>query len=228
MARIGLRHIPREPLNSKEPKVQRWLSTAANLAKQGKLTKHYKEEPIRARLLLMFSNNCAYCESYIEQGDVDHFRPKAAVKDLPKHLGYFWLAHEWSNLYWSCPCCNQAAKRDYFPLERESSRCYGPEDDLSQEEPLLLDPCRDRPEEHLQLEPNGSLSALTHKGRISIQIYRLQRSRLREARKAKIEQLLAWQPSPEKTEPPLSPSTDMFTGLLLDFYRRNFSLWLEP
>jgi len=56
------------------------------------------------------ADKCGYCESPIERGDVDHFRPKAR---------YWWLVYCYDNFIFSCPVCNQEYKSDNFPIRRE-------------------------------------------------------------------------------------------------------------
>lgn len=95
---------------------------------------------------------CWYCESVDIRSDnaIDHFRPKNAVAECTDHNGYWWLAFSWENYRFCCTFCNcrrvdQTAgagggKADHFPLRDEARRARTPEDDLSNEEPLLLDP----------------------------------------------------------------------------------------
>ncbi|WDU65568.1 endonuclease [Pseudomonas poae] len=110
--------------------------------------------------------------------DTEHFRPKGRLQEDKNHGGYWWLAAAWDNLLPSCINCNrrsgqitptltaqlvqlvkdgsrfsasseeQSGKHDSFPIlgtrATESAR------DFSSEYPLLLDPCRDNPSEHLR------------------------------------------------------------------------------
>lgn len=110
--------------------------------------------------------------------DVEHYRPKGAVHEDASHPGYWWLAMDWDNLLPSCIDCNRkrkqvvpklsaklltlleesrgfshgvvmlAGKKDSFPLL--GSRAATESSPIVTEYPLLLDPCRDAPEEHLQ------------------------------------------------------------------------------
>jgi len=73
-----------------------------------------------------FRGKCAYCEKFIftdQFGDIDHFRPKAAIKNKDgsdvmiivnnqevKHEGYYWLTYDWKNLLPSCILCNRPSK----------------------------------------------------------------------------------------------------------------------
>jgi hypothetical protein len=102
---------------------------------------------------------CAYCEWHVKagsHGDVEHFRPKAAVseiaadptgsdRDLPPSVhqlsehGYWWLAFSWENWLLACTLCNRKFKRSLFPVEQ---RVLPLERDIDKREiPLLLDPC---------------------------------------------------------------------------------------
>jgi len=100
---------------------------------------------------------CWYCESKSARApmDVDHFRPKLLVTvdgvKVTTHKGYWWLAYDWMNFRLSCQRCNRpfttsfdlvAGKRNEFPLRDETTRAHGPVDDVSLEQPRLLDPCQ--------------------------------------------------------------------------------------
>ena len=168
----------------------------------------YGHDEVRAALEALFHDKCAYCETKIVAGsdwDVEHFCPKGKVAERDDHPGYYWLAYEWSNLYPSCSHCNQrrkdrprwgdlrfagaGGKMDQFPLEDESTRALFPDDDLSLETRLLLDPCADRPEEHLSYTVDGQVVAVagSRKGEVSIDVFHLQRRRLRDQRRNKVE-----------------------------------------
>ena len=66
----------------------------------------YKSDDIKNKLKEIYHGKCAYCETSVEQFDVEHFRPKRG--------GYYWLAYSWDNLLLSCPICN-VAKGNSFP-----------------------------------------------------------------------------------------------------------------
>jgi uncharacterized protein (TIGR02646 family) len=127
----------------------------------------YKEEEVKKLLHHLFQGKCAYCEArYVatQPMDVEHFRPKSEVTDFDgsKRVGYYWLAAEWTNLLPSCIDCNRPrnyedaegkplrlGKDTLFPLVPNSPRAsFGAS--VDNERPLLLDPCRDRPEEYLE------------------------------------------------------------------------------
>lgn len=167
----------------------------------------YGHDKVRAALEALFHDKCAYCETKIVAGsdwDVEHFRPKGKVAERDGHPGYYWLAYEWSNLYPSCSHCNQrrkdrprwgdlqyagsGGKMDQFPLEDESTRALSPSDPLDAEARLLLDPCADRPEEHLRYTVDGQIVAVagSRKGEVSIEVFHLLRRRLRDQRRNKV------------------------------------------
>lgn len=168
----------------------------------------YGHDNVRAALEALFHDKCAYCETKVvatSNWDVEHFRPKGEVAERNDHPGYYWLAYEWSNLYLSCSHCNQrrkdpprwgdpryevaGGKMDQFPLEDESTRALSPGDDLNLEARLLLDPCADHPEEHLSYTVDGQVVAVagSRKGEVSIDVFHLQRRRLRDQRRNKVE-----------------------------------------
>jgi len=160
----------------------------------------YKE--FMSFLLRMTANKCAYCEGEItgQPGDVEHFRPKRRVVDenfkplhaihskkgpIP-HPGYFWLAYEWENLLPSCTDCNRfrkhadekggkptkAGKADRFPLKDETTRACEP-DKVELESPLLIDPSKVDPQNHLELLPDGRIRPLSEEGEKTLEIFGL-------------------------------------------------------
>lgn len=171
--------------------------------------KAYKEDDVVTALRAMFNKKCAYCEfNYAAGGpeDVEHFRPKGGVVVNGKlaQPGYYWLAAAWSNLLPSCIDCNRkrtkeftdgttgvSGKANLFPVADESRR-WRKHRAKNREEPLLLNPCDDDPEEHLEfldkglvrptLDPGGTTS---RKGEASIEVYGLTRQDLVEQREKK-------------------------------------------
>ena len=116
----------------------------------------YAHESVKNALLQIQHGKCAFCECKVthqQYGDVEHFRPKKGYKqkdgDPLERPGYYWLAYEWTNLLISCQICNQKFKKNLFPLRRPSRRAKCHKDDVSGEEPLLIDPSADDPAGHL-------------------------------------------------------------------------------
>ena len=76
-------------------------------------------------------------------------------------------------------------KLDQFPLEDEQNRAMTPDDDLSLEIPLLIDPCgQEDPETLLGYDITGQIYAVDEgePATATIDICHLERSRLRDAR----------------------------------------------
>ncbi|MGX0889818.1 hypothetical protein AB7M22_001826 [Pseudomonas sp. ADAK2 TE3594] len=116
----------------------------------------------KPNFIARFGDKCWYTEVPRIGTDfnVDHFRPKGAVKKAKKsyatrivlgstvnHPGYWWLAFEASNYRYSCQYSNQprdnGGKHDYFPLIDESTRVWASCSLLNHavEQVQLLDPC---------------------------------------------------------------------------------------
>jgi uncharacterized protein (TIGR02646 family) len=161
----------------------------------------YAHDEVRKALERLFNRKCAYCESCVENFDVDHLRPKGRVAERKNHPGYYWLAYTWSNLYPSCQACNQrrrdrplwgdarsgstAGKADQFPLSDEDTRAMTPADDLARETTELIDPCGVDPEQFLSYDPLGGISSLQDnpQGKATIRVFHLDRRRLKDARR---------------------------------------------
>lgn len=143
-----------------------------------------------------FYGKCAYCESLIvsdQDGDMEHFRPKKAVSDenfnpirveidgeVKDHLGYYWLCYKHNNLLPSCILCNQkrgsgddsTGKGTRFPVRGQYAKRPGEE---VNEEPLLINPIFEDPEDHLELDETGIFRAKndSEKGNVCINIFGL-------------------------------------------------------
>ena len=110
----------------------------------------YASRAIKQAIIHSSCGRCAYCESLIHQdqyGDVEHFRPKSAyaddIEESLSYPGYFWLAYRPENLLYSCAICNEAYKKNYFPIFGHRAR--NPGDDLSEEMPVFLNPYEEDP-----------------------------------------------------------------------------------
>jgi len=138
-------------------------------------------------------NKCCYCERK-EEGDVEHFRPKAKVSQgegEPKQIGYFWLAYDWENFLFSCKICNQSYKKDYFPLADNTKRATPSSRNLSAEEPLLINPATENPEDFLDFEGEFIVAKDgNEKGKATIEYCGLDREPLNEARKESLDLLV--------------------------------------
>jgi uncharacterized protein (TIGR02646 family) len=165
----------------------------------------YRDAEVKDALIQLFNGKCAYCESvflHVYSGDVEHYRPKGEITEAdPGKPGYYWLAAEWDNLLLSCRNCNQKlahaihgerdkktmGKMNQFPLTDEVKyiRDHNHPNGVNDEEPyrLLLNPCIDHPEEHLEYDGEHAIikpkkDAAGHpssKGKTSIDVFVLQR-----------------------------------------------------
>lgn len=105
------------------------------------------KEQVHGALHAMQGWVCAYCLRETDPRSthhVDHFRPKRG--------GYFWLAYEFENFFWSCSLCNER-KGDVFPLSVGSSRTtFDTRNVIRVEERLLIDAVDDPVDEWLAVE----------------------------------------------------------------------------
>lgn len=130
-------------------------------------------EVVRAALIELFKSRCAYCGEPADE--IDRFRPRIKAGRTHRKVDvdhYWWLAAEWSNLYLCCRNCN-SRKGSLFPIEGPAALPLTEGDDLLAERPLLLDPCRDKPEEHLRFHADGTVTALSRRGEGTISLLQL-------------------------------------------------------
>ncbi len=116
----------------------------------------YGDKTVKNILRRAQHDKCFLCESkvtHISSGDVEHFRPKAGFRQSAKEKlqkpGYFWLAYEWTNLFFVCELCNRRFKKNLFPLLKAENRVKSREADLSHEEPLFINPAEENPEDFI-------------------------------------------------------------------------------
>lgn len=161
-------------------------------------SKSYIKEEVyqkaKPRLIEVCHDKCVFCE--LKSGhdkeaayDVEHYRPKRGVTEAATHEGYFWLAHEWTNLLLSCQTCNRIYKKNHFPIVGIRTNNILPTDNTFIgdyniiEQPLLLNPIFDNINEHIIFVKNGKIKGLTNKGRKSVNYYGLNRDGLVHIRK---------------------------------------------
>jgi len=128
-------------------------------------------------------DKCAFCEAIFDAnvaGDVEHYRPKGAVRTDAGVLrpGYYWLGYVWANLSYACPDCNEYRKKDRFPLVVEADRVRDHHGNLADEQPLLLDPYGAKdPREHIIFHGEAPIG-VTDEGAATIEVLALDRTKL--------------------------------------------------
>ncbi len=125
----------------------------------------YKADDVRHQLEIDQHYKCAYCECYLplQYHDVEHYRPKSL---------YYWLGHNWENLMYSCERCNRSYKKCQFPLAQGSVRARSPQDDLTLEHPLIVNPTTDEPSVHIKFNKYMAVG-VTPEGEKTIEVFHL-------------------------------------------------------
>lgn len=145
----------------------------------------------------LFDKTCAFCESPegLSPLTVAQFRPVSEACDMEGRSDsdwYWWLAYEWENLYLVCHSCNQK-KKNFFPVTGSRARMRSTGLALRREENVLLDPCEDKPAEHLRFRPDGFVESIStsirrnteaqfDRGAATIEIFHLNRVELISSR----------------------------------------------
>lgn len=143
-----------------------WLARAAEATERCRNAGRFVAGPpdwseIKSVYMELQNNKCAYCERRLGEfpieHDIDHFRPKNAVKawpdksdrDAPEYpfptgegfsCGYFWLAYCVTNYVAACKSCNSTLKANYFPIGGQRGRKNDTISALRAEEPFLIYP----------------------------------------------------------------------------------------
>ena len=140
---------------------------------------------IKEKLQGLYHFKCAYCESRVEQGQVEHYRPKSK---------YYWLAYSWDNLLYGCPTCNQFKGTDFEilgeevvpPKEgddlRDINLCSSEKYD-NIEKPKLLNPERDILGDVFVFDMQGHVKGNNNRAEYTIRTCHLDRSFLNDERR---------------------------------------------
>jgi uncharacterized protein (TIGR02646 family) len=202
--------------------------------------KIYGHDSVKASLLGAQYDKCCYCERKIRAsgyGDVEHFRPKGAVRQdehcAEEKPGYYWLVYEWSNLLISCAVCNTSWKRTFFPLDNPRGRARSHLDPLTRERPMLVDPAAENPRDHIRYSGDAPY-ALTARGQRTIERLGLRRGDLLERRQALLRTLTHLRSVVEALGPMaeardanahmqhLAESSEEFSSMVTDFLAAPF------
>jgi uncharacterized protein (TIGR02646 family) len=114
----------------------------------------YGHPEVKQELWKTQHRKCCWCEQKLSYRghDVDHFRPKARAKRADGHFdeGYWWLAYDSDNLFFSCTYCN-TRKSDNFPLVSGTAPlASGHHPSTGSEHPKFLHPAEEDPTAHLK------------------------------------------------------------------------------
>ena len=155
----------------------------------------YGDAEVKAAFIADQHEKCCYCESkFIATGfgDVEHFRPKGGVRQQTQGKlekpGYYWLAYEWTNLFFSCEICNRRYKRNWFPLLNPALRARHHAQSVSRERTLLPDPGHTNPGRYLRFNKHV-VTATEARGKACIRAYGLDRAPLNRRREEFLETL---------------------------------------
>lgn len=204
-----MRHISNKDLNNPPPEltasdVVAHLTAIINTNGTRKPNENFYKganKEIVVALKELYHNKCAYCEQPTNSPQVEHYRPKGKVqiwidghwRKHETHTGYYWLCYEWSNLVPACYSCNRIGdgKSNKFPVfnthitsptsAEERTATYL----NTTEQPYLLHPEIDYPENYLAFKPTGEITGTDEerRGYMTIKICNLQREDLIVARK---------------------------------------------
>jgi uncharacterized protein (TIGR02646 family) len=151
----------------------------------------YGRRDVKKALWRAQHKKCCWCEQRLgyRSEDVDHFRPKTKARRTEARYdeGYWWLAYDAFNLFFSCAACN-TLKGSWFPLQERAQPLRAEVHPRTRREAaLLLDPSEDNPAQHLVFIEDGGkwrLTARNHslKGRTTLRRVQLDRDDLDELR----------------------------------------------
>lgn len=148
----------------------------------------YRGSDVKVALRQLAGGNCAYCESKIGAvgaREVEHYRPKGGITNLAGHPGYWWLAYRWDNLLPTCRDCNKSLRQHIVAVgmteaqvlmlqgkraaasfgkanqfDIRGTRAVGSGCSLTLEDPLLIDPCRNDPSQHITWDFSAELTLI--------------------------------------------------------------------
>lgn len=159
----------------------------------------YGHPTVKKALIAAQHSKCCFCERKVgADGDVEHFRPKAGVRQSSAAAmlkpGYYWLAYKWDNLLLSCSACNQRHKKNLFPLVNPANRATSHNDNVTAEEPLFIHPAKINPEQYISFHKEVPYAIGGNRlAKESIEALGLDREILNEVRRDKLNILIAMQ-----------------------------------
>lgn len=109
----------------------------------------WKTKKVRDTLIASQNRKCCFCENIRaikREFDGEHFRPKLGVTG-ENHNGYWWLAYEWTNIFYACKTCNQQYKKNHFPIL--GKRANNESDSLEGEKAVFINPETENPENYI-------------------------------------------------------------------------------
>lgn len=183
--------LSRQEFERLEEFVVHKLRSRKGLAMQSRLPfneKVWASPDLHESLGILFRGKCAFCESHLrpaERKKVALFRPKeraAGLSGKVDALHYWWRAYDWTNLYSTCGNCH-SAKGARFPVSGRRAEYVSPLLLYDHEQALLLDPCRDDPEAELDFLDDGTVRSNTERGKITIEVFGLNRMSLVASRR---------------------------------------------
>ena len=151
----------------------------------------YGHKTVKKQLIEDQFKKCCFCESKIisiSHGDIEHFRPTTAYNKKNEtslsYPGYYWLAYDWQNLFFSCQICNQKYKKNNFPLLDEKSRmkCHYDAKKINNEQNLLIHPSSEDPENYIYFIEEFP-KARNERGQMNITTFGIDRKELDEDRR---------------------------------------------
>lgn len=150
----------------------------------------YGHASVKEALIRAQHGKCFLCESkvtHIAFGDVEHFRPKAGYRQKEgqelQRPGYYWLAYEWSNLFFVCQLCNQKYKKNYFPLGNQKRRALSHDDAVEKERPLFINPAEEDPRKLISFRREIPYALKnSRRAKVTIKLLGLDRPELNEVR----------------------------------------------
>jgi HNH endonuclease len=159
--RLALDHNLKNRLDARTSQLKR-ENASAERARQVWASARPERGGLREVLAIMTpgTQRCMYCGDNLAT-DIDHFEP---ISFSPFNT------FEWLNHLLACSHCNSNEKRDKYPCDDAGN-------------PLLLDPTRNHPSDHLRLSfSDGRYHGITAIGSESIEVYGLNRPDLRRGR----------------------------------------------
>jgi uncharacterized protein (TIGR02646 family) len=153
----------------------------------------YRSDAVKEALNRVQHGKCCFSEAMFVNDDahVEHFRPKGKVERWPNgptfYPGYYWLAYDWSNLFFCKSTTNSTIKRNFFPLSGQVRRNRNHLDSRI-ESSILIDPSIEDPRTHIRFH-NEEIKGITLRGKKNIKILNLRNPQLDEARRTKFKYL---------------------------------------
>ncbi len=174
--------IPRPPQTTHSRRVE--IINTQKYIDELNYNNRYKQVDVKSALKELYKNKCAFCEQRVEQGHIEHYRPKTI---------YYWLAFSWDNLIFACSLCNENKGKN-FEIENTQVTFQNSDENIKHihtssssydklEQPKMVNPEVTDPSGKIKFDKRGFVESDDERFAYTIKICQIDRADLNDERR---------------------------------------------